>query len=313
MLTLDVIEIGRRFAGALTAECSDDAPPADGTGGSTHRVMVVAGIDSAGAAGDRGPTVRLDVRALGYRAADDEVRYYSYAADGGPYVARDTQQPIDASARLLGDQLRGMQREEPGREVDLVAHSQGGLVVDVFLQRYYDAADPTLPPIGTVVTLSSPHEGAPLATAGARIRESPVGRALLDEVGRTVSSVPDPSARAVEDLAEGSATVRGVQDAGVPDHVDLTSIGASEDVVVPPTNISLPGATETTVAVDSPSEHSAIVSDPNALRAVRAALEGRPPPCVGFVTALRGAVVPVVVRRESRLFGDAAGAVLGSG
>jgi triacylglycerol esterase/lipase EstA (alpha/beta hydrolase family) len=313
MLTLDVIEMGRRFVGAVTAQCSDDAPPADGSGGSSHRVMVVAGIDSSGAAGDRGSTVRLDVRALGYRAGKGEVRYYSYADDGGPYRAVDTQQPIDTSASLLGDQLRAMQREEPGREVDLVAHSQGGLVVDVFLERYYDPADATLPPIGTVVTLSSPHEGAPLATTGSRIREAPLGRALLDEVGREVSSMPDPSSAAVEDLAEGSATVRDVQHSKVPDHVDLTSIGATEDVVVPATNISLPGATETTVAVNSVNEHSAIVRDPNALRAVRAALEGRPPPCVGFVTALRGAVVPVVVRRESHLLGDAAEALLGTG
>jgi hypothetical protein len=312
MLTLDVIEIGRRFVDAVTAECTDDAPPADGTGGSTHRVMVVAGINSSGAAG-RAATVPLDVRALGYRVAQGEVRYYSYARDGGRYGARDTQQSLDVSARRLGDQLRAMQRDEPGREVDLVAHSQGGVVVDVFLTRYYDPADPTLPPVGTVVTLSSPHEGAPLATAAGRIRASDAGRAALDGVGDALPSLPPASSSAVEQLSEDSRTIRDVQRAGVPDHVDVTSIGATEDVVVPATNISLPGATETTVAVNSPSEHSAITRDPRALRAVRAALEGRPPPCVGFTTALRGAVVPVVVRRASRLAGDAAAGVLGSG
>ena len=30
-----------------------------------------------------------------------------------------------------------MQREQPGREVDLIAHSQGGIVVDVFLSHVY--------------------------------------------------------------------------------------------------------------------------------------------------------------------------------
>ncbi len=83
MLALDIVEIGRRFVDTVTAECSDDAPPADGTGGSAHRVMVVAGINSSGLAGDRGPTVDLDVAALGYHRAEGEVRYYSYAADGG--------------------------------------------------------------------------------------------------------------------------------------------------------------------------------------------------------------------------------------
>src|SRR5262245_33749773 len=53
-LVLDVVAMGRRFVDAAFAECTDDAPEADGSGGSTHRVMVVAGIDSSGAAGDRG-------------------------------------------------------------------------------------------------------------------------------------------------------------------------------------------------------------------------------------------------------------------
>jgi len=77
-------------------------------------------------------------------------------------------------------------------------------------------------------------------------------------------------------------------------------------VVVPATNISLDGADETTVAVNSLGEHSAIVQDPNALRAVRAALEGRAPPCVGIDTELRGAIAPVVISRVQHLFGDAA-------
>ena len=58
----------------------------------------------------------------------------------------------------------------------------------------------------------------------------------------------------------------------------------------PPTSRSA-ARDETTVAVASPSlgEHSAIVQDPNALRAVRAALEGRAPPCVGIDAALHAA------------------------
>ena len=88
------------------------------------------------------------------------------------------------------------------------------------------------------------------------------------------------------------------------------SIGATEDYVVPATNVSLEGATETTVAVNAVSEHKAIVDNPNALRAVRAALEGRAPPCVGLLTALRGAVVPVVITRAAHLLGDPPGTAL---
>lgn len=313
MLALDIVEIGRRFVDTVTAECSDDAPPADGTGGSAHRVMVVAGINSSGLAGDRGPTDALDVGALGYHRVEGEVRYYSYAADGGAYDADDTHKSLQVAAQQLAEQLRTMQREQPGREVDLIAHSQGGVVVDLFLEHVYHASDPTLPPIGTVITLSSPHEGAPLATAASQIRGSPVGKIALDAFGDVFGSLPPPNGLSVRQLSERSRLIDDVQHRGVPDHIDFTSIGATEDVIVPATNISLPGATETTVAVNSPSEHSAIVQDPNALRAVRAALEGRAPPCVGIDTALRGAIAPVVISRVSHLFGDAAAGELGGG
>jgi hypothetical protein len=309
-LALDVVTIGRRFAETVTAECSDDAPDADGTGGAAHRVMVVAGINSAGKAWDRGPTVALDVKALGYHADEGEVRYYSYAADGGAYTAADTHGPIELDALRLAAQLRAMQREQPGREVDLIAHSQGGIVVDEFLSHVYRAGDRTLPPLGNVVTLSSPHEGAPLATAGRQIRATRLGRAALDAI-EEVSSLPPPSSPAVQQLAEDSPLLDHLWDQGVPEHFDMTTIGATEDVVVPATNISVPGATETVAAVNSLSEHSAIVRAPDALRAVRAALEGRPPPCVSLVTAVRSAVAPVVISRVSHEFGDGAAAILG--
>ncbi|MFI5053021.1 MAG: peptidoglycan DD-metalloendopeptidase family protein [Acidimicrobiia bacterium] len=308
-LALDIVEIGRRFAATVTADCSDDAPEADGTGGSGHRVMVVAGINSHGD-GNQGPTVALDVEALGYHVGEGEVRYFSYAADGGAYTARDTHGPIEVAAARLGEQLRAMQRDQPGREVDLIAHSLGGVVVDYFLGNYYHPGDPTFPPLGNVVTLSSPHQGAPLATAGAQIRSTPVGRLALDGA-EGVSSLPPSSSRAVQELAEHSSFMDHLWDQGIPEHFDFTTIGATEDLVVPATEISVPGATETVVAGDSVNEHSDIVRDPDALRAVRAALEGRPPPCVGLATALRSAVAPVVISRIEHTIGRGAAAASG--
>lgn len=310
-VALDLVAIGRRFADTVGAECSD-APEADGTGGSAHRVMVVAGINSSGAAWDRGPTVGLDVDALGYHADEGEVRYFSYAGDGGRYTVDDTHRPIEESAALLAVQLRRMQREQPGREVDLVAHSQGGVVVDVFLARFHRAGDRSFPPLGNVVTLSSPHEGAPLATVGQQVRATRLGQAALDTLEQ-IAPLPPTDSAAVRDLAEGSSVIREVQAHGVPEHFDYTTIGATEDLVVPATNISLPGATETVAAVDHPNEHSAIVRDPDALKAVRAALEGRPPPCVGLLTALRTAVSPVLISRLEHTVGDDAAFVLRGG
>jgi hypothetical protein len=95
---------------------------------------------------------------------------------------------------------------------------------------------------------------------------------------------------------------------GVPEHIDFTSISATED-----------GGTTTNISRrdqmrwPSTSSNSAIVRDPAALRAVRAALESRPPPCVGIDTALRGAIAPVVISRIEHLVGSApAGEVSGA-
>ena len=70
--------------------------------------------------------------------------------------------------------------------------------------------------------------------------------------------------------------------------------------MVPATNISLVGARETVVAVTAANEHSAVLADTDGLRAIRAGLEQRPPPCVGIDTALRSAVAPVVISRLER-------------
>jgi hypothetical protein len=282
-------------------DCSDDSPPADGSGGSGHLLMAVAGIDTAGA--PRDPTFALDTRALGYR--DDEVTYFSYAPGGGAYDAAQTRGDLRHAGRRLAEQLRRSQREHPGREVDLVAHSQGGVVVDVFLQDFYDAGDPSYPPIGTVVTLSSPHEGAPLATSAADWRASPVGRPVVDAAEQ---HLPFPPAEAppVRELDERSPFLRSLWAHRLPDHVDFTTIGATDDALVPATQVDVPDATKVVVNVGGGAleDHTNIPRDPNVLRVVRAALEGRPPPCVGVVDGLRGVVIPTLITRIEHALGD---------
>jgi triacylglycerol esterase/lipase EstA (alpha/beta hydrolase family) len=267
--------------------------------------MAVAGINSA--TGSEGATNALDVAALDYHP--DEVSYFSYAADGGPYTAADTWSDLLTAGRRLGAQLRAIDAAQPGREVDLIAHSQGGVVVDVFLKFVYDAADPRYPPIGTIVTLASPHEGAPLATAAAQLRSTRSGRAVLG-VAEGVLPVPPATARSPRQLGERSAFLAALDARPLPDHLDYTTIGVATDVIVPATNVGLDGATEAVVDVGALDAHSAALTDPGVLQAVRAGLEGRPPPCVGVVDALTGAVAPVLIRRAEHIAGDA-GALAG--
>ena len=294
-------EFGSRFSDwwQQRSNCSEDSPPADGTGGSTHLLMAVGGINSRG--GPDVPTFPLDTAALGYHHG--EVTYFSYAPDGGSYEPDDTLKELDRAAALLEAQLRRSQREQPGREVDLIAHSQGGVVVDAFLQHRYDAGDPGLPPIGMVITLGSPHQGAPLSTAAQNWNDGPLG-GLVDVAG-THLPVPPADAPAVRQAAEDSPFQRNLWRRRLPDHIDFTTIGGTDDVVVPATQIGVPGATEVVVNVGGGplDDHTNIPRDPKALQAVRAALEGRPPPCVGAGDGLRGVVLPVLVSRMERGLG----------
>ena len=311
-LALDVVAIGRRFADTVTADCSDDAPDADGTGGSAHRVMVVAGINSSGAAWDRGPTVALDVEALGYHADEGEVRYFSYAADGGPYTAEDTHGPIEVAAHRLDAQLRAMQREQPGREVDLIAHSQGGVVVDWFLAHVYDAGDHDVSRRSATSSRCRRRTRARRSRPpGGRSARPTVGRAVLDAL-EGVSSLPPPSSAAVQRARRGLAADappvgprrprplrlhhhRRHRGPRRPGHADLGARARPRPS---------PRSTASTSTARS-------CARPTRCGRCAAALEGRPPPCVGLLTALRSAVAPVVISRVEHTIGSGAAAVLG--
>ncbi len=303
-LTRDLAEIAGRVHEWWQSrdDCSSDSPGADGSGGSGHLLLAVAGINSTTDAD--GATFDLDTEALGYH--EGEVEYYSYAGDGGPYRKQDTWGDLLAAGRRLGEQLRAMHAANPGREIDLIAHSQGGVVVDVFLQHVYDATDPEYPPIGTVVTLASPHEGAPLATAAADARSTRTGRIVLGGADALLP-VPPSDGTSTGQLAEGSELMRDLWRHRLPEHIDFTSIGGADDVVVPATQIDVPDATEVVVDVGGLNDHSGIPSDRRALEVVRSALEGRAPPCVGVVEGSRGAIEPVVISRIEHTAGDVGG------
>ncbi len=283
----------RGTAAWLSQHCDKAAPPANGEGGSGHRVMVVAGIESSlnGAKSSLG----LDTSELGYLS--DEVTNFSYAKNGGDYAAADTLGPLLLAAQRLAVQLREMQRVEPGREVDLIAHSQGGVVVEAFLTLIYEPGDRSYPPMGTVITLSSPLHGAPPASAVAEVRQSEVGAAVLGVLEKSpVGSVAPPlSSPVVRDLARGSDLMKRLAAAELPHNVQLTTLGAVTDVMVPGNAAKRSGAQNVTVLPRSPNAHTGILSDPAAMRNVRAALEGKPLPCQSLGDKVFGEVGPAVI------------------
>jgi len=181
--------------------------------------------------------------------------------------------------------------------VDLIAHSQGGWWWSASCRFEYDASDPTFPPIGTVVTLAS-RTGAPLASTVAELRRSARTRkalAFADRIvpGRRRARRRSPSWRG---LAVHGPAPRGA----APGAHRLTTVGGTDDVVVPANRIRVPGATEVVVDVaDSATRRH----PPRPARPAGRAQRTRAPAAAVHLGArgLRSAVAPVLI---SRVEGD---------
>jgi hypothetical protein len=133
-----------------------------------NRLVLVPGLNSSTSSRP------LDPHHLGY--GDDSVSGFVYPGEDPTSIPdghgpEDTWGDIDLAARGLREQLRQLHAAEPGRAVDLVGHSLGGVVVLVYLSRYHDPYDRSLPPIGSVVTIASPHRGSDLANVGVALRD----------------------------------------------------------------------------------------------------------------------------------------------
>ena len=140
-----------------------------------HLAVLVGGLGSSStdAAVDA-----LDTAALGY--ADGDVSRFSYrgaSTDVMPYQPSDTTVDMRQSARLLREYLQHLEQEHPGVPIDVIGHSQGGVVAREALTNEFDGLDPTLPQVSSLVTLGSPHQGTDVATAAAMVGVTQVGRA----------------------------------------------------------------------------------------------------------------------------------------
>ncbi|MFA9444734.1 alpha/beta fold hydrolase [Egicoccus sp. AB-alg6-2] len=209
-----------------------------------NHLVSVGGLNSATG------TRLIDPDHLGY--GDDSATRFSYAGldERGrpkPYGPADTWGGVDLAARRLAEHLRAQQRRQPHRPVDLVGHSQGGVVILHYLANYHDPHDPTLPGIGSVVTIASPHRGSDLASLGRAAREHTVlgtalagGLHLADRQGRRVAGMvgtPLDELRVGSDLLGGLAQDwQATVDAGVAGPLStgtrVLTVGGTVDPVV---------------------------------------------------------------------------------
>ena len=261
------------------------APPAE-----RRRAVLVAGLGST--SGHAGIDA-VDVGTLGYEPGDT-VRF-SYAGGRTPgstghppgvaahrYAAADTQHDLRASAVLLADLVEQLAASAPGVPIDLVAHSQGGLVARLALIELErrGAAEA----IGLLATIATPHQGADLATAVRALSTTQVGQLGLEAGGAAAGL--DPSAPNVDQLAEGSDVVDELARTPLPAGVQAISVAGRADVVVPSGSTGFDGARSVVIPDNDPLSHDDLPGDPRTTRELALALAGAPPGCRSLVDAV---------------------------
>jgi hypothetical protein len=276
-------------SGPATRACTPQHP-LEGVPPAPNRniAVAIAGIGSKTEGGVSADMYEQGPEFLGYPAK----RVYDYSYKGvlgphlhEPYETTDTFGDLRAAALKLRDLLTEIARRHPGVPVDLIAHSQGGIVARAFLELEAGSWDPGLPRIAHLVTFASPHQGAPIAGTAAGLRQTTTGRLLLGAASRYAKSggrLPDPDSVAAEELAPGSALMNDLATRDVLWGTQVLALGIASDVVVPADRAMWPGKTSRVVAPGSQLwGHRAILSSPVARGLAHDFLRDKPAPCGG--------------------------------
>lgn len=282
--------------------CTPATTPVPTTHADQRRIAILVG--GLGSATGDAAILDVDTSTLGYDDAD--VHQFTYRVDGEPYGSHDTQGDIGEQGRRLAAQIQRLQQQHPDTPVDVIAHSQGGLVARSAITTH--RAAPT-----TLVTLGTPHQGTDIATAAAGLDATTVGHLLLE--GATLASQPttglDLDSTSIQQMAETSAFITALPERGWdPTRTHVVSIAARADPVVPNHQSRLGGDAYNTVVTpygtSSAKDHSALPGSPEATREIQRALNRQPPTC----RTLQEATTDTLVGRHTSNAHDAIGAAL---
>jgi hypothetical protein len=267
--------------------------------------VLVGGI---GSSEEDYPIDDLDTNALGY-GRDDTVRfsYRGGTVAESPYAAPDTTVDMRTSARRLRELLERIHREHPGVPIDIIAHSQGGVVARAALAYEYEPADDRMPRVANLVTLGSPHQGADLATALEMVGFTTTGEMAEWAMGATGITPVDPRATSVRQLSEISPFLAKLERRPLPSGVRFTSIGARGDFIVPAIHTRANGGRQVVVSVPGAfTDHTALPGSEEARREVALAIAGRPPTCQTLTNMLSDTLVSDAIATTEDLVGAAA-------
>ena len=252
---------GARLGGAFAAASPTAERPGFAVPPNPNHLILVGGLGSSS-----GSQV-LEPAHLGYPAAS--VTALSYAGrsdlpglsddprrDQLPYGPEHTWEGPERAAALLAEQLRAQAAREPGRAVDLIGHSMGGVAILWYLAVHHDPYDPSLPPIGHVVTIGSPLRGSDLAVAGEVLGDDVLFGGLAEGVQRPWSGGSPRlplDAPAIGQLATGSRETARLTEAWeaalqagaagpLATGTRVLTIAGSRDLVVTPHRAQQPGS-----------------------------------------------------------------------
>lgn len=280
--------------------------------------VAIAGINSSSTRADM---FASPPQVLGY--ADENVYRFSYRGSDTRdfhqhYDKSDTWRDIRAAAGELDSLLRRIGRRHPGVPIDLIAHSQGGIVARAFLELFRDPLDRSLPPIAHLVTFSSPHEGAPLAGEALEIARGEGYMELLSgglsRLARhpTLGLLPPPEARAIEQLAPGSELMTSLRTPETITGTRYMSIAIPEDPIVPATRTEIEGAVNVTAATEwSLLGHTAVLTSEQARAMAYDFLRDAAEPCRGS-SENWGELVGAGLAAGSTILGEMLEAITGS-
>ena len=270
-----------------------------------HILVRVAGL---GSTAGRGAIDEVDAAALGYAPGDDyRFSYLGGTTTANPYSGTDTTNDLRESGRRLRELVARIEEENPGVPIDIVAHSQGGLVARSALTDEGEPTDPRLPKVNSLVTLGAPNLGAPAATAATMLGHTVIGDLVLTGAHTALPDTFDPAGTSVTQMAEHSEFIRRLNTRPLPEGMHATSIAAREDYVVPAGVTLLSGANNVTVSAPGVlDDHGELPGSAQAQREIALAVAGKAPTCQSFGDALADAGVSGLIYAAETSAGKAA-------
>lgn len=280
--------------------------------------VAIAGIGSKTAGGISADIYEAGPELLGY--PQERVYEFSYKSANGPrfhetYPSTATFGDLRHAAKRLRALLQRVAAAHPGAAVDLIAHSQGGIVARVFLESLAKSWDPQLPQVDHLVTFATPHRGAPAAAAIADIDDTVTGGFVLDrasEWARSGGPLPDPHSQAAEQLAPGSDLMDWLATEDIAFGTRALALAIPHDLVVPADRALFPGETSRVVPPEGYWGHGAIVRSRLAQGLAHAFLRDAAASCLGGWDRwgpLAGQAVGLGERLLGKAYGEAEEAV----